>query len=153
MKKSVLLVVSLLFVFAAVSFAFADKGTVGKLETKAGASIYVCGCGDGCPCGSLATKEGKCGCGKDMVKATVSKIEKGKVFYSVDGKEISAPLQGKFGCGCGDGCTGAVCALAVAAQPAEAAMMANTATHWGRLRCSLSSAAAASNNIELGSGT
>ncbi|HIJ97334.1 MAG TPA: hypothetical protein HPP94_16685 [Desulfuromonadales bacterium] len=104
MKKSVLLVVSLLFVFAAVSFAFAEKGSLGKFEAKAGDSIYVCGCGEGCKCGSLATKEGKCGCGKDLVKATVSKVEKGKVFYSVDGKEISAPLQGKFGCGCGDGC-------------------------------------------------
>jgi hypothetical protein len=102
MKKSVLLVVSLLFVFAAVTLAFAAKGPSGKFEAKAGDTIYVCGCGDACDCGSLAKKEGKCGCGKDLVKTTVTKIDKTKVFYMVDGKELSAPINGKYACGCGD---------------------------------------------------
>jgi len=104
MKRSVLLVVSLLFVFAAVSLAFAGKGPSGKFEAKAGDNIYVCSCGAGCDCGSLAKKEGKCGCGKDLVKTTVTRVEKGKVFYTVDGKEISAPIKGKYACGCADGC-------------------------------------------------
>jgi hypothetical protein len=100
MKKTILLVLSLLFVFAAVSLAIAAKGPSGKFNAKAGDSIYVCGCGDGCDCGSLAKKEGKCGCGKDMVKTTVNKVENGKVFYTIDGKELSAPIQGKYACGC-----------------------------------------------------
>ena len=106
MKKTVLLVVSLLFVFAAVGLAFAakDKGPSGKFEAKAGDTIYVCACGDGCDCGTLALKEGKCGCGKDLVKTTVTKIDKKLVYYTVDGKEMSAPIQGKYACGCGDGC-------------------------------------------------
>jgi hypothetical protein len=104
MKKSVLLVVSLLFVFAAISFAFAAKGPTGKFAGKAGDTIYVCGCGESCDCGSISNKEGKCGCGKDMVKTTVDKVENGKVFYKLDGKELSAPATGKFACGCGDGC-------------------------------------------------
>jgi hypothetical protein len=104
MKKSVLLVLSLLFVFAAVGLAFADKGSTGKFDAKTGDTIYVCGCGDGCDCGSLAKKEGTCSCGKELVKATVNKVEKGKVFYTLDGKELSAPTTGKYACGCGDGC-------------------------------------------------
>ena len=103
MKKSVLLVLSLLFVCATVSLVFAAKGPSGKFEAKAGDTIYVCGCGEGCDCGSLAKKEGKCGCGKDMVKTTINKIEKDKVYYSLEGKELSAPATGKYACGCG-GC-------------------------------------------------
>lgn len=103
MKKVVQLVMFLLLVFA-VSFAFAEKSPTGKFETKTGDAIYVCGCGAGCDCGSLSNKAGKCGCGKELVKTTVDKVEKGKVFYKVDGKEMSAPVQGKYGCGCGDGC-------------------------------------------------
>lgn len=104
MKKTVLLVLSLLFVFTAVGLAFAAKGPTGKFEAKAGDTIYVCGCGEGCDCGSLALKEGKCGCGKELVKTTVTKVEKGKVFYKLDDKELSAPAKGKFACGCGEGC-------------------------------------------------
>jgi hypothetical protein len=104
MKRSVLLVLSLLFVFAAVGLAFAAKGPSGKFDAKAGDTIYVCGCGDGCDCGSLAKKKGTCSCGKELVKTTVNKVENNKVFYTVDGKELSAPMTGKYACGCGDGC-------------------------------------------------
>ena len=106
MKKSILLVVSCLFVLAAVSMAFAGKGKgpSGKFDVKAGDVIYVCGCGEGCDCGSLGKKEGTCGCGKELVKTTATKVENGKVFYQLDGKELSAPLQGKYACGCGKGC-------------------------------------------------
>jgi hypothetical protein len=104
MKRFILLVISMCFVVAAASMALADKGTKGTFAAKAGDTIYVCGCGEGCDCGTLATKEGKCGCGKELVKTTVTKVEKGKVFYRLDDKELSAKLKGKYACGCGDGC-------------------------------------------------
>ena len=104
MKKFVLIVMTAMFVLTAASFCLADKGTKGKFVAKAGDSIYVCGCGEGCECGSLAKKEDKCGCGKELVKTTVTKIEKDRVYYKLDGKELSAPLTGKYACGCGDGC-------------------------------------------------
>jgi len=104
MKKSVLLVLSLLFVFAAFTLAIADKGPTGTFEAKAGDTIYVCGCGEGCDCGALAKKGGTCSCGKNLVKTTVNKVEKGRAYYTVDGKELSAPTQGKYACGCGEGC-------------------------------------------------
>ncbi|HBG06668.1 MAG: hypothetical protein A2075_10155 [Geobacteraceae bacterium GWC2_58_44] len=104
MKKLVLVTLSLLLVVFAAGAVFADKGTKGKFEAKAGDSIYVCACGAGCQCGSLAKKEAKCGCGREMVKTTVTKVEKGKVSYLVNGEELSAPVTGKYACGCGEGC-------------------------------------------------
>jgi hypothetical protein len=102
MKKFVLIVVSLLFVLAAASLCLAEKGAKGVFDAKAGDTIFVCGCGEGCDCGSLSKKEGTCGCGKELVKTTVTKTEKGKVYYKLDGKELSAPTKGKYACGCGD---------------------------------------------------
>lgn len=37
-----------------------------------------------------------------MVKSTVTKVDKTKVYYTLDGKELSAPLKGKYACGCDD---------------------------------------------------
>ncbi|MDA8414973.1 MAG: hypothetical protein M0023_14440 [Desulfobacteraceae bacterium] len=104
MKKSVLLVLTLLFVVVAVSLVSAAKGPGGTFDAKPGDVIYVCGCGAGCDCGSLAKKEGTCSCGNKLVKTTVNRVEKGRVYYSLDGKELSAPMTGKYACGCGSGC-------------------------------------------------
>src|SRR6185369_1356373 len=104
MKKLVLVVVSLLFVFGVAGLVFAEKGEKGFFSAKAGDEIYVCGCAEACKCGTLSKKEGKCNCGKDMVKTTVTKVEKGAVYYKVDDTERSAPQQGKYMCGCGEGC-------------------------------------------------
>lgn len=103
MKKLVLLVMSLL-VLGVAGLVMADLGSKATFEAKAGDVIYACGCGAGCDCGSLGKKEGQCSCGKDLVKATVTKTDKGLVYYKVDGKEFSAPQTGKYVCGCGDGC-------------------------------------------------
>ena len=108
MKKLVLVVCSLLFVVIAAGAVLAAKGAKGTFEAKAGDTIYVCGCGAGCDCGTLATKVGKCGCGKDLVKTTVTKVEKGTVFFQVNGKELSAPAKGKYVCNCGEGCCSTV---------------------------------------------
>jgi hypothetical protein len=102
MKKLILLVVTLALV-AAASLVIADKGD-GIFAGKAGDQIYVCSCGEACKCGTLALKDGECGCGKPLVQATVTKVENGQVFYKVGDKELSAPQQGKFMCGCGEGC-------------------------------------------------
>lgn len=103
MKKLVLVVIAL-FVVAAAGLAFADKGAKGMFSAKAGDEIYVCACGAACKCGTIAKKEGECGCGQKLVKTTVTKVEKGKVYYKVGEKELSAPQQGKYECGCGEGC-------------------------------------------------
>jgi hypothetical protein len=104
MKKLLLVVLSLLLVVVAAGTVLADKANKGKFEGKAGDTIYVCACGEACKCGTIGLKEGTCGCGKELVKTKVSKVEKGKVFYKIDGKEQSSLQQGKFMCGCGEGC-------------------------------------------------
>jgi hypothetical protein len=104
MKKLVLVVMALTLVVAAAGLVFADKGSKGMFSAKAGDEIYVCACGESCKCGTLAKKDGECGCGQKLVETKVTKVEKGKVYYMIDGKELSAPQQGKFMCGCGEGC-------------------------------------------------
>lgn len=55
------------------------KGTVSKVDgdkavvTVGGKELnfvtkakYACGCGDGCNCGTISQKPGKCGCGSEM---------------------------------------------------------------------------------------
>ena len=71
---------------------------------KAGDTVYACGCGAGCDCGTISHNIGKCACGKGLVKTTITRVEKGKIYYKVDGKELSAPAKGKYVCACGPGC-------------------------------------------------
>ena len=94
----------MLFVFGAAGLVFADKDAKGMFSAKAGDQIYVCACGESCKCGTMGHKEGNCTCGKEMVKATVTKVEDGKVFYKIGDKELSAPQKGKYTCGCGETC-------------------------------------------------
>ena len=97
MKKLMLIVLTLVFAFGLVASVHAAKE---QFAAKAGDTIYVCGCGAECTCGTISSAEGTCSCGKKLVKTTVTKVEDGKVFYSVDGKEQSASLTGKYRCGC-----------------------------------------------------
>ena len=46
-----------------------DKATVtvnGKEQAFSLKAKYACACGDGCDCGYISQKPGKCGCGKPM---------------------------------------------------------------------------------------
>jgi hypothetical protein len=76
----------------------------GKIVLKTGDTLYVCGCGPACPCETISRKDGKCTCGKDLVKTTVAKVEEGKVFAMVNGKEQAFKTTGKFQCACGPKC-------------------------------------------------
>jgi hypothetical protein len=98
----VLMVMALGFGFSSLSFAEPIKG--GKMEVKAGDEIYVCGCGAGCDCKTVSKKEGKCGCGNKLIKVKVTKVEKDMAYYTLDGKELSTTLVGKYKCACGATC-------------------------------------------------
>ena len=81
--------------------AFADK----ELPVfKKGESVYVCGCGEGCNCYTIARKEGTCSCGKKLVKSTVARVEGDKLYAKVNGKEQSFVTKAKYACACGEGC-------------------------------------------------
>ena len=103
MRKIIAMLTAMLFVVVITAgFAFAKEESAQTF--KAGDVIYACGCGAACDCGTMSYKAGKCGCKKEMVKATVTKVENGKVYYTIEGKEMSAPATGKYVCGCGAGC-------------------------------------------------
>jgi hypothetical protein len=97
MKKVLILMV--VFTLAFVTFAVADKT---KMKVKVGDELYVCACGEGCPCDTMSRNAGQCTCGKDLAKTKVTKVEKGKITVESRGKPfISA---GKYACDCGPDC-------------------------------------------------
>ena len=97
MKKFLVLTIMFSFIFAAL--AFADKT---EMTAKVGDQLYVCGCGEGCPCDAMSRNPGKCTCGKDLVKSKVTKVEKGKITMEVRKKPFVS--IGKYACACGPDC-------------------------------------------------
>ena len=97
MKK--LLILMIVFSLAFSTLAFADKTS---MKAKVGDEIYVCACGEGCPCDMMSRNAGQCTCGKDMVKTKVTKVEKGKITVESRGKPFIS--KGKYACDCGPDC-------------------------------------------------
>ena len=77
----------------------------GKLSLKAGDEVYVCACGEGCPCETISSRQGKCSCGKNLALGKVVKVESDKATISVNGTERSFKTTGKYQCACGPKCT------------------------------------------------
>jgi len=104
MKKIVVMLIAVSLVVA--GYVMADNMKSGKLDLKAGDTIYACNCGDSCPCKSLSRTETNCTCDKKMVKATVAKVDGDKVMLTAAGwdKERAFPTKGKYACACGEGC-------------------------------------------------
>ena len=97
MKKVIIFMV--VFTLAFVTLAIADKTT---MEAKVGDELYVCACGDGCPCDTMSRNAGQCSCGKDMVKTKVTKVEEGKITVASRAKPFIS--VGKYACDCGSAC-------------------------------------------------
>jgi len=104
MKKVVLVVLPIALIVFMV--ALSSAGPRGKFELKAGDELYVCNCGETCPCDSMSNNPGKCTCGKDMVKAKVTKVEAGTAFSKAEGwaKEKAFKTVGKYTCACPPAC-------------------------------------------------
>jgi hypothetical protein len=100
MKKTLisLFVTSMLLVAV---FAFADKTLP---VFKKGDTVYVCTCGNDCPCMTMAHKEGTCACGKPLGKGVVSSVDGDKAVVKVDGKDMNFISKAKYACACGEGC-------------------------------------------------
>ena len=99
MKKSLkILVVVLSPVVVTVAFAANAKPVF-----KVGEEVYVCNCGETRTCDTISKHPGKCVCGKDMVKAKVVSVEKGKVMLQGEGWEKPRAFQtvAKYACACG----------------------------------------------------
>jgi hypothetical protein len=84
----------------------AEKAAPAKSPVlKVGDSVYVCGCGESCHCTpGISAKPAKCGCGNDMVKAKVTKVENGQATVKPEGKPEQT-FKTPYACGCGPSCT------------------------------------------------
>jgi len=104
MKKSL--------VFALITMVFALVATVAiaehktSLDLKIGDEVYVCNCGEACPCHTISNNPGQCTCGKDLVKAKVTKVDKGTADFMAEGWEKARTMKtaGKYACNCGPKC-------------------------------------------------
>ena len=102
MKTSLkVLVVVLCLAVAAVAFAANPKPVF-----KVGEEVYACNCGEACDCNTISKHPGQCVCGKDMVKAKVVSVEKGKVMLQAEGWEKPRAFKtvAKYVCACGPKC-------------------------------------------------
>jgi len=102
-RKYWLLAPVLLFTVALVGLAF--QSPTGKLDVKPGEEYNVCGCTT-CGCETVSTKAGKCGCGHDLVKAKVTKVDGETAYLKADSwdKERAFHTTGKYACACGASC-------------------------------------------------
>ena len=104
MKKALACLAAVFFLAIIVAGLVSAKDEA-NTKFAAGDTVYVCPCGAGCDCGTVSMKAGgKCTCGKDLVKTTISRVAKGKIYYEVNGQKLSAPAKGKYACACGAGC-------------------------------------------------
>jgi hypothetical protein len=55
-------------------------------SAKAGDTVYVCGCGESCHCGTIKSSPGTCSCGQPLTKTTVLRVEGDQVVVKPDGK-------------------------------------------------------------------
>ena len=104
MKKTLYFLFAIMLSVSIAMIAFADS--MGKMDLKVGDEIYACNCGAACDCKTLSRVPGKCGCGMDLVKAKVVKIEEGVAYLQAEGwKEPRAfKTDGKYACACGKEC-------------------------------------------------
>ena len=106
MRRTILIssmILALTMALVSLSFA-AEKG---KLNLKVGDQLYVCNCGEACPCNAISQNPGKCPCGHDdMVKATVTKVEGNVAYFKAEGWDKERPFKtvGKYMCACGPDC-------------------------------------------------
>ncbi len=97
MKGLIAIIALLCLLFTAG--AYADE--TGKLTLKKGDKVYVCGCGKGCDCDTMALKPGKCACGKPLVEGKVTSVGDGKALIKYGKKEKEFKTVGAYMCACG----------------------------------------------------
>ena len=103
MKALSALLTSFLVLFVVGCASISDTPVSGSLSAKAGDTIYVCTCPT-CDCHVVALKPGKCGCGHDLAKVTVTGVQDQVATFEIDGKTLTAKLTGKYACACGSSC-------------------------------------------------
>jgi hypothetical protein len=86
MKKVVTVALALVLALAFAVVAAEHS----KMELKVGDQLYVCNCGEKCPCDSMAR--------------TVTKVGEGTAVIKIAAAERTFKTVGKFACACGSTC-------------------------------------------------
>jgi hypothetical protein len=79
------------------------EGQGAKAMTQGSSVIYWCACGPDCKCNSVATKPGKCSCGKEMAGGHVVYMEGNTALACTCGPTCTCKIDPKdhTKCGCG----------------------------------------------------
>jgi hypothetical protein len=100
MKKGLMALITAIIMAISV-VAVAEKGLSGY---KAGDEVYVCACGKACGCNTMSHKTGKCGCGVELTKSVVTKVDGDRIHVTVKGEDQVFSAKAKYVCACGEGC-------------------------------------------------
>jgi hypothetical protein len=57
---------------------------------------------ESCPCDTMPMKPGKCKCGVELIRTTVTKVESDAIYVESRGRGFKR--VGKYTCGCGETC-------------------------------------------------
>ncbi len=104
MKRAMYIALAMVLTLALVAVSVA--GSRGKMDLKAGDEIYACDCGEKCPCLTMSNNPGKCTCGKEMVKAKVTKAEGDTLMLKSEKWDKERPFKasGSYACACPPAC-------------------------------------------------
>jgi hypothetical protein len=100
-EKSILLFIVGIMFFSGIDALAVVKN--GMLQVSKGSKVYACVCDETCGCGTIGTGKGKCQCGHELEKVTLSKIENNIAYFTFNGAEHRIPLKGTYGCACESG--------------------------------------------------
>lgn len=90
----------LVFAFTALLLA----GVRQTIDLAPGDEVYACACGPECDCGTLSRVANVCGCGRDLVKARVVKVDAEEATLVVNDREKVFRTSGRYTCECIENC-------------------------------------------------
>ena len=73
--RAAVLGISVSFALAPVARAAEPAPASATPAYKVGDKVWICGCGKACKCNTLEKAAGKCHCGKELIEATVTKVD------------------------------------------------------------------------------
>lgn len=69
-----------------------------------GDEVYACACGPKCGCGTLSKVSNICGCGRELVKASVVRVDREEATLFLNGGEKVFRTTGRYSCRCMKNC-------------------------------------------------
>jgi hypothetical protein len=90
--------VATVLILAFTALLLADSR--GTIDLTPGDEVYACACGSECDCGTLSRVANICGCGRELVKSRVVKVDAEEATLVVNGREKVFRTTGRYSCEC-----------------------------------------------------